>query len=148
MFSSTRASKVVLAAVLASSLVGGVVMASSATAAGSPTIKITPAKGLKNGQKVTVTGSGFTPKDNVYIVECLKNSTGQADCNALGAVPAVITAKGKLPATSFTVATGTIGPKTCGTSKADANGCNISVGNPSGADSTTTGISFVVPGKK
>ena len=144
MFLSNRNSKKIIAAVLSATLISGFVIITSASAAGSPTIKVAPAKALKNGQKVQVSGSGFTPNDNVYIIECLANAKGQADCNTAGAVPAAIDAKGKLHATSFAVATGTIGAKLCGTTKANANGCDISVGNATGGDSTTGAISFSV----
>lgn len=144
MFLSNRNSKIIYTSVLSVSLISGFITSTSASAAGSPVIKVAPAKALKNGQKIQVTGSGFMPKDSVYIVECLVNAKGQADCNTAGAVPATIDAKGKLHATAFAVATGTIGSKTCGTKKADANACDISVGNATGGDSTTKAISFAV----
>lgn len=147
MFLSTRNSKILLAGILSTALIGGFVIANSASAASSPVIKVTPAKSLKNNQKVKVSGSGFTPKDSVFIVECLSKAQGQADCNSLAAVPATIDSKGKLRPTYFTVITGKIGSKTCGTSKVDANACDISVGNMSGGDSTTMAISFFVKKK-
>ncbi len=144
MFLSHRNSKLLLAGVLSLTLVSGFVIATTASATNSPVIKVTPAKALKNGQKIKVSGSGFTPKDNVYIVECLANAKGQAECNTAGAIPATIDAKGKLHPTIFVVATGKIGSETCGTKKADAKACDISVGNITGGDSTTTAISFFV----
>ena len=144
MFLSYRNSKILLAGILSATLVSGFVISTTASAATSPVIKVTPAKALKNGQKIKISGSGFTPKDGVFIVECLTNALGQAECNTAGAVPATIDAKGKLPATVFTAITGKIGSKTCGTSKADANSCDISVGNMAGGDSTTKAISFTV----
>ena len=144
MLLSNLNSKKIIAAILSATLISGFVITTSASAAGSPTIKVAPAKALKNGQKIQISGSGFTPKDSVYIVECLANAKGQADCNTAGAVPATIDAKGKLHATAFAVATGTIGSKACGTTKANANGCDISVGNATGGDSTVGAISFAV----
>ena len=144
MFFSSRTTKVIYASVLSAALVSGFIITTSASAAASPVLKVSPAKALKNGQKIVISGSGFTPKDNVYIIECLVSAKGQADCNTAGAVPATIDAKGKLPTTSFAVAAGTIGSKTCGTTKANANGCDISVGNATGGDSTTKAISFAV----
>ncbi len=144
MFFSNRNSKIIYAAVLSSALISGLVIAGSASAAKSPVVKVAPAKSLKNGQKIQVSGSGFAPKDSVYIVECLAKATGQGDCNTLGATPATIDAKGVLHATAFTVITGSIGSKTCGTTKANANACDISVGNATGGDSGTAAISFVV----
>lgn len=148
MFLSHRNSKILLAGVLSAALISGFVVATSAAAASSPIIKVTPAKSLKSGQKIKVSGSGFTPKDGVYIVECLANAQGQAECDTLGAVPATIDAKGKLLPTVFVVATGKIGSKTCGTTKADANACDISVGNMTGGDSATKAISFLIKKKK
>lgn len=148
MFLSYRNSKILFVGVLCATLVSGFVISTTASAATSPIIKVTPAKALKNGQKIQVSGSGFTPKDGVYIVECLANAQGQAECNTAGAVPATIDAMGKLHATPFVVVTGKIGSKTCGTTKADANACDISVGNMSGGDSTTKAISFSVKNKK
>ena len=147
MFLSNRNSKILYAAVLSAILVSGLIIANPASATASPVLKVAPAKALKNGQKIQVSGSGFTPNDSVYIIECLANAKGQADCNTAGAVPASIDAKGKLHATAFAVATGTIGTKMCGTTKANANACDISVGNATGGDSTTKAISFVVKGK-
>ena len=145
---SNRNTRLLFSLLISSSLVAGFIVANPASAAASPVIKVTPSKSLKNGQKIKVSGTGFTPKDSVYIVECLTNAKGQADCNSLGAVPATVDSRGMLPATSFTVTTGAIGAKTCGTSKADANACDISVGNVSGGDSTTGAISFAVKAKK
>ena len=147
MFLTNRNSKIFMAAILSSVLVSGVVIANPANAAG-PVIKVTPAKALKNGDKVTVSGTGFTPNDSVYVIQCLTTAKGQADCAMSTLVPVVIDAKGKLAKTTFTVATGTVGSKTCGTSKADANSCDVSVGNATGGDSTTAAISFAVKAKK
>ena len=145
---TNRKAKALFALMLTSSLISGFVATNSASAAATPVIKVTPAKALKNGQKIMVSGTGFTPNDSVYIIQCLTNAKGQADCNTMGATPATIDAKGKLKATAFVVATGTIGTKKCGTTKADANACDISVGNATGGDSTTGAISFAVKAKK
>ena len=134
--------KLIGSSILISALVSGVILGTTANAA--PVIKITPAKGLKNGQKVTVTGKGFTPKDNVFVLECTNSAKGEADCDITGAVPAKIDAKGNLPKVVFTVSTGNIGTMTCGTSKKDAAACDISVGNITGGDSTTGAIVFTV----
>ena len=144
MFLSNRNSKILYASVLSAALISGFITITSASAASSPVIKVAPAKALKNGQKIMISGSGFTPNDNVYVIECLANAKGQADCNTIGAVPATIDAKGKLHATAFAVATGTIGSKKCGTTKANASACDISVGNATGGDSTVGAISFAV----
>jgi len=107
------------------------------------TLVVTPSKGLTNGETVKVSGSGFTPNDSVFILECLANATGQSGCAITGIpTPISITAKGVLPTTTFKVATGTIGTGTCGTTAANASACAISVGNASGGDTMGAVISF------
>ena len=58
--------------------------------------------------------------------------------------PIKITSEGTLPPTSFTVFTGTVGNRTCGTSKKDKN-CYVGVGNAEGSnnDSALAKIKFV-----
>ena len=50
MFLSYRNSKILLAGILSATLVSGFVISTTASAATSPVIKVTPAKALKNGQ--------------------------------------------------------------------------------------------------
>ena len=96
----------------------------------SPTLTVTPSTGLSNGASVKVSGTGFTPHDSVFILECLANAKGQAGCNIQGFPTSVkISAGGVLPVTVFKVATGRIGTGTCGTTAANASACAISVGN-------------------
>lgn len=146
---STRAVRiaVVIAVMSAGSLVGGFINTANAGTAKSPKVVIKPSGGLKNGQTVRVTGTGFTPKDQVFVVECLAKASGQADCDTATATPATITAKGVLPPTKFKVVTGAIGTGTCGTKAADLKNCAISVGNASGGDSTAARITFLPPKK-
>ncbi len=105
---------------------------------------VTPSKRLHNGQKVMVSGSGFTPKDAIYLVECLANAKGQNGCKLPTSIPTpiIVTATGQLPATTFTVTTGTIGNGTCGTTATNAASCAVSAGNATGGDSTQTVITF------
>jgi len=121
----------------------GLLAAQGASGATSPKITVTPSTGLKNGEKVTVKGTGFKPKDSVYIVECLRSAKGGSQC-AIGGIPIPITinAKGVLPATKFVVTTGKVGSGTCGTKKSNLAKCDVSVGNASGGDSTTAPIIF------
>lgn len=107
-------------------------------------LKVTPSTGLSNGQKVTVSGSGFTPKDSVYIVECLANASGQNGCQLPNTIPTpiTVTAQGILPTTTFTVSTGTIGNGKCGTTAANAAKCAVSAGNATGGDSAQAIIKF------
>jgi hypothetical protein len=105
---------------------------------------VTPSTGLSNGEKVKVSGSGFTPKDSIYIVECLANASGQNGCQLPTSIPTplTITAKGVLPTTTFTVSTGTIGSGKCGTTAANAAACAISAGNATGGDTAQAVIKF------
>ena len=106
------------------------------------TIVVTPSTGLSNGQSVTVTGSGFTPNDSVFLIECLATSTSQAGCNVASATPATVSAKGTIAATTFKVTTGTIGNGKCGTTAANAGACAINIGNITGGDSAQGLIKF------
>lgn len=124
------------------------VLSASAEAKSSPRIAVNPGAGLHNGQTVKVHGSGFTPGDSVYIVECQANASGQSNCDIATATPATITAGGLLPVTKFVVVTGKVGQATCGTTAKNARGCDISVGNVSGGDSTFHRISFKVAHSK
>jgi hypothetical protein len=103
---------------------------------------ITPSTGLTNGETVKVTGSGFTPGDSVFLIECIAKSLNEAGCDVASATPATVSAKGTIPTTSFTVTTGSIGNGTCGTTSANAGLCAINAGNPSGSDTAQGLIKF------
>jgi hypothetical protein len=96
---------------------------------------------------VFVSGTGFKPKDNVYITECQANAKGEAGCDIFTALPAKISATGVLPRTKFKVITGTIGNGKCGTTAANLSKCAVSVGNASGGDSAVFKIVFAAPKK-
>ncbi len=113
----------------------------SSTPAG-PSITVSPSTGLKNGDTVTITGSGFTPGDSLYALECLATATSAAGCNAAGATPITANSDGTLPSTTFKVTTGTIGTGTCGTSASDLSGCVISVSNATAGDAAHAAITF------
>lgn len=110
--------------------------------ASSPMIVVSPNVDLTNGQAVKVSGSGFKPGDQVYLVECLRTSTGQGGCDIATATPVTISSSGVLPSTTFNVVTGTVGTGSCGTSSSNLNACDISAGNASGGDSTSAPITF------
>jgi hypothetical protein len=138
-------SLVAAAAVCASVVAGGAWMASVAGAKTTPHIVVKPLTGLKNGSYVRVSGTGFKPGDNVYVVECVWKATGQAGCAYLTAAPALISSSGALPSTKYKVTTGTVGNGKCGTKKTNLRNCEMSVGNISGGDSATARITFVLP---
>jgi hypothetical protein len=114
----------------------------SASATTVPKLVVVPSTNLHNGEMVRVTGSGFTPGDSVYVVECLFSAKGAAGCNTLGAIPATISASGLLPKTTFKIITGKIGNGKCGTKTSNLKTCAMSAGNISGGDSAVARITF------
>jgi Neocarzinostatin family len=110
-----------------------------------PTVMVAPDTGLTNGQTVMVSGSGFNASESVYVLQCMANPTGQADCNVGGVVPATTDASGNLPSTSFTVTTGVYGTTTCGTSSSDLANCVIEVANLAETDAGSAPITFAAP---
>jgi hypothetical protein len=102
----------------------------------------TPSTGLSNGESVKVTGSGFTPGDSVFLIECLATSTNQSGCDVASATPVTVGAKGTIASTTFKVLTGKIGNGTCGTTSANAGACAINAGNMTGGDSSQAVIKF------
>ena len=145
---STRTIRVVAVAALLSTgiITSGLVNITSASAA-TPKLVVTPSTGLTNHKTVTVSGTGFKAKDQVYITECQATAKGEAGCDIFLAVPVKITAAGVLPKTKFKVATGTIGNGKCGTVAANLKKCAVSVGNASGGDSAVFKIVFAAPKK-
>ena len=135
-------------AVLAVSLASAT-LATTAGAASGPKLKVAPAKNLTNGQSVTVSGKGFA-QGQVFIIECVigETSTSGSGCNISGLVgPETINSKGDLPATPFTVVTGSIGTQggICGTTKSNIKDCDVSVGNASGGNAASFKITFKKP---
>jgi len=108
-------------------------------------LTVTPQTALKNGDIITLSGSGFTPHDRVYYAECLVGPIRESQCDLATYSSVIITSTGVFPTTTVKVATGSIGPATCGTSKSDASACEISVANSSLADSAVATLTFVVP---
>jgi hypothetical protein len=117
-------------------------MASTAVAA--PVLNASPRLGLVNGQTVTVKGHAYTPGETVFLLQCnaTVTTTGEAACDTSNIVTATTTARGRVPATPFTVKTGTIGNGTCGTGRADKK-CYIASANASGGDAALAAIVFV-----
>jgi hypothetical protein len=113
-----------------------------------PRASAAPNSNLTNGQEVTVSGTGYVPNSEVFVVECNKGikakGAGAAFCDTSHIVAVMVTSGGAVPPTSFKVRTGTIGNKTCGTSKKDSQ-CYIGVGDAKGDsnDSALAKIKFV-----
>lgn len=131
-------------AIVIGTLTGVLVADTLVTFALVPSVTVTPATALKNGDSVAITGSDFTAGLSVYAVECLASATGQAGCDIATATPITVGTDGTLPSTQFKVATGTIGNGTCGTTTANANDCVINVATAAGTDAGTTPIAFTI----
>ncbi len=128
--------------------VSQLVVAAPADASGIA-VKVSPAKSLKNGQTVKVTGTGLpvttNGKANAFFVdECNAAVTGRlspADtphCNGALAKALKVSKKGAF-STSFEVATGTVGDGVCGSPGHLT--CVIGVGD-AGGQGTVVKISF------
>ena len=105
-------------------------------------VTVAPSTNLHNGQHVVVTGSNFTAGDHVFVIECRRGATGQKGCDTATLKAVTVKSNGHLPATLFKVVTGKVGNGRCGTTRANRNGCEVSVGNAAGKDAATTKISF------
>jgi len=135
-------------AILVSNANGTDAAAAAISLLGPRTVKVSPTTGLKNKSTVKVSGSGFTPGDHVYLVECLVGSTSPSKCDLKTLKAATITSAGVLNTTSFKVVTGKVGTGICGTTKANLKKCDISVANASKGDSKVVNITFALPKKK
>jgi hypothetical protein len=127
-------------------LTSGLINVTGASAA-TPKLVVTPSTGLTNHKTVTVSGTGFKPKDTVYITECQVSAKGEAGCDIFLATPVKISAKGVLAKTKFKVVTGTVGNGKCGTTASNLKKCAVSAGNVSGGDSAVFKITFAKPKK-
>jgi hypothetical protein len=125
----------------------GLVNVTGASAAAKPKLVVTPSTGLTNKKYVFVSGTGFRPKDSVYITECQATAKGESGCDIDTAFPVTITSKGVLPRTKFQVITGTIGSGKCGTAASNLKKCAVDAGNASGGDSAVFKITFAAPKK-
>jgi hypothetical protein len=124
---------------------GALVADASIGFTGGPGVSLTPSTGLSKGESVTVAGSGFTPGDSVFAVECLETATTSAGCDTSTAVPMTVSSQGTLPSTYFQVVTGKIGTGSCGTSVANYADCIVEIANAGGTDRGVATIDFVAP---
>jgi len=90
------------------------------------TITVTPNTNLVNGQKVTVSASGLKPNSEGAIVECngldaqpevqiIPGDSAPVSCSSPFSHTIETSKTGTIPATSFTVVTGVVGPPIAGT---------------------------------
>jgi hypothetical protein len=103
---------------------------------------VAPITNLRNGSSVRVSGTGFKANEQLYAIECLWTSKGEAGCDLKTLHPVKTTAGGAIPAFKFKVVTGKIGNGTCGTTKANLKSCDISIATVSKGDSAKIRIAF------
>lgn len=83
---------------------------SSAPAGGGQKMTITPSTGLKTGQTVKVSATGFTPGETLVVTECANKGaqTGAGDCDLSALKPVTADSAGRVQ-TTFTVTKGPFG---------------------------------------
>jgi 6,7-dimethyl-8-ribityllumazine synthase len=109
------------------------------------TFYVTPSTHLRNGEVLTMSGSGFTPGDRVYYAECLVGAITEARCDLSTYKLAIISPWGVFPTKQLTVKAGQIGGLTCGTSAGDLKSCDVSVANSKLGDAAVADLTFAVP---
>jgi hypothetical protein len=127
-------------------ILGGVAAMGAATAsAAGPAITITPNTALTNGATVSIVGSGYTPADSLFALECLATATSVTGCDTGTAVPVTASATGTFTQ-AFNVKTETsIGGSSCGTTATDLSNCIVEVANTGDTDAAAAPITFAVP---
>ena len=120
----------------------------SATApSGHQKVTITPATGLKSGQKVLVQASGFSPAESLVVTQCAAKgaATGPGDCDLNGMESVTSDASGRIKV-DLTITKGPFGANNivCGPTQA----CLISVtqATPSPTQEADTPITFGLSG--
>ncbi|SNY75278.1 neocarzinostatin apoprotein domain-containing protein [Paractinoplanes atraurantiacus] len=74
-----------LAAAAGIAMTATVVLVDASPALAAPTLKVSKTTGLKDGEQVTVSGTGFTKNlQQIAIGQCIKDVKGPADCNLSG----------------------------------------------------------------
>ncbi len=81
-----------------------VLLGSTPASAAAPSASVSPSSGVKSGQSITVTGTGF-PAGAVFLVECAKNTPDGSGCDKANIGPATADASGAFSG-KFTVKTG------------------------------------------
>jgi hypothetical protein len=109
------------------------------------TFSVTPSTHLRNGEVLTMSGSGFAPGDRVYYAECLVGAITEARCDLSTYKLAIISPWGVFPTTQLTVKAGQIGGLNCGTDAGNLTACDVSVANSKLGDSAVADLTFAVP---
>jgi hypothetical protein len=97
----------------------------AAGASGTPTIKLSPHLDLTPGQAIDISGTGFTPKHEIELLECPVALVDPESTCLNNKVIVYATREGWFPSTSFTVMSIPSGPYKCGTNNKDRNNCAI-----------------------
>ena len=105
-------------------------------------IAVSPSTGLRAGDPLSVSGSGFPAHQPVLIAECAIGATSLAQCDRASAKTVLAQASGVLPATVMIAATGKFGTRTCGTTVHDLAGCEVHVSNGTFAHATIVSLTF------
>jgi hypothetical protein len=74
---------------------------SGQTPKGTPMITVRPAHALRDGQRVRVAGTGFTPGEVLQVIQCADKGqqTGPGDCNLSGMLTTAADATGRVAVT-------------------------------------------------
>jgi hypothetical protein len=127
-------------------ILGGVAAMGAATAsAAGPTITITPNTALTNGESVSIVGSGYTPADSLFALECLATATSVTGCDTGTAVPVTASSTGTFTQAFNVKSETSIGGSSCGTTATDLSNCIIEVANTGDTDAGAAPITFAVP---
>ncbi|MGH9008084.1 MAG: neocarzinostatin apoprotein domain-containing protein [Acidimicrobiales bacterium] len=117
---------------------------SAPEARANPTVAVSPATGLADGQTVEVTGSGFGTGSQVAVGECRTGATSVTDCSVVGALVATVDSSG-----SFMIQVTVSRVLTIGSSTLDCStggSCVMAAGQlPSLTTFATAPISFAPP---
>ncbi|MFF5083777.1 neocarzinostatin apoprotein domain-containing protein [Actinoplanes sp. NPDC000266] len=74
-----------LAAAAGITMAATVVLVDASPALAAPTLNVSKTTGLKDGEQITVSGTGFTKNlQQIAIGQCIKDVKGPADCNLSG----------------------------------------------------------------
>jgi hypothetical protein len=98
---------------------------------------VSPSSGLKDGQTVTVTGSGWPANDTINMVECSVPLTAVSSCD-LGTLVRITSSATGTFSTPFRVHTGVVGDGSCDPGKS----CLIAIGNTDNSSAAQVSIAF------
>lgn len=105
-------------------------LALSTSASAAPSLSVSPSSALSDGQKVTVSGSGYTPGSTIVLLQCDADKPQGTACDKPGLVAATADAQGGIKVT-FTVHKKFTGSDLSGggaTSKVDCSSGHCTIG--------------------